>query len=124
MDESIEQGRESTVTDETATSGAPEQDAGDAQSPAPTTASVEEEHRRMRWASRRGMLELDLILEPFVREAYTELADDDRRLYRELMLCQDQELFAWFLKREEPENPELAGIVRKILSHKRDQART
>ncbi len=77
----------------------------------------------MRWASRRGMLELDLILEPFVREAYTELAHDDRRLYRELMLCQDQELFAWFLKREEPENPELAGLVRKILSHKRDQAR-
>lgn len=91
--------------------------------PAGSESAVDAEHRRMRWASRRGMLELDLILEPFVREAYGNLSAEDRERYRELMLSQDQELFAWFLKREVPDDPELAVIVRKILSHARERPR-
>jgi antitoxin CptB len=77
---------------------------------------MDEEHKRMRWASRRGMLELDLILEPFVRDCYPSLEPQDRQRYRDLMGCQDQELFSWFLSREEPEDPELAAIVRRILA--------
>jgi len=77
---------------------------------------MDEEHKRMRWASRRGMLELDLILEPFVRDCYPSLEPRDRQRYRDLMGCQDQELFSWFLSREEPEDPELAAIVRRILA--------
>ena len=76
---------------------------------------MDEEHKRMRWASRRGMLELDLILEPFVREAYTVLDSSGRQRYRALMECQDQELFGWFLRREEPADPEIASIVSDVL---------
>lgn len=79
----------------------------------------EDEIKRMRWASRRGMLELDLVLEPFVNDCYPQLDERDRQRYRRLMECEDQELFAWFLRREEPEDAELAAIVRQILDHKR-----
>ena len=71
----------------------------------------------MRWASRRGMLELDLVLEPFVSARYAALSDADKTRYRDLMLCEDQELFGWFLKREVPDDPELAAIVRTILEY-------
>lgn len=77
---------------------------------------MDNEHNRMRWASRRGMLELDLILEPFVRDCYPSLNQRDRERYRQLMGSQDQELFAWFLNREIPEDPELAAIVATILA--------
>lgn len=73
------------------------------------------EHQRMRWASRRGMLELDLILEPFVSNHYAALDTDARLEYRRLMECQDQELFSWFLKREVPTDPDLAKMVRFIV---------
>lgn len=76
---------------------------------------MDEEHKRMRWASRRGMLELDLILEPFVREAYTALDSNGRQRYRALMECQDQELFGWFLRREEPADKEISSIVSDVL---------
>ncbi|MGB2041675.1 MAG: succinate dehydrogenase assembly factor 2, partial [Porticoccaceae bacterium] len=33
---------------------------------------------RLMWASRRGMLELDLILQPFVENTYDSLAEDDQ----------------------------------------------
>jgi len=80
---------------------------------------TDEEINRMRWASRRGMLELDLLLEPFVAARYRELDAADRQRYQELMLCEDQDLFAWFLRKEQPEDPELVAIVRSILEFAR-----
>ena len=80
-----------------------------------TTDAIDDEHRRMRWASRRGMLELDLILGPFVANHYRSLDDEGRRRYRLLMESQDQELFGWFLRKETPDDAELAAIVRHIL---------
>jgi antitoxin CptB len=80
---------------------------------------TEEEINRMRWASRRGMLELDLVLEPFVSQRYAQLDERDRERFHQLVLCEDQELFAWFMGREQPDNEELAGIVRQILDFAR-----
>ena len=75
----------------------------------------DDDYKRMCWASRRGMLELDLILEPFVKEHYRGMYDEDKGRYRSLMESQDQELFGWFLKRELPEDAELATMVKRIL---------
>lgn len=73
----------------------------------------------MRWASRRGMLELDLVLEPFVNACYSELDERDRYRFQQLMICEDQDLFSWFLGRQQPEDEELAVIVNKILTFAR-----
>ncbi|MFV0277566.1 MAG: succinate dehydrogenase assembly factor 2 [Parahaliea sp.] len=75
----------------------------------------DQELKRMRWASRRGMLELDLVLEPFVNHRYAALDEHDRQRYQRLMECEDQELFAWFLRREQPEDADLAAIVSQVL---------
>jgi antitoxin CptB len=77
------------------------------------------EINRMRWASRRGMLELDLVLEPFVANRYAELDERDRQRFQQLMTCEDQDLFAWFMGREKPENQELEAIVSKVLKFAR-----
>ena len=69
----------------------------------------------MRWAARRGMLELDLVLGPFVEGCYAALSLADRQLFQRLMLCEDQDLFAWFMRREQTDDEELAGIVKQIL---------
>jgi antitoxin CptB len=74
-----------------------------------------EELSRMRWAARRGMLELDLVLEPFVKAQYARLSAPDRKRFQQLMLCEDQDLFTWFMQREQPGDEELAGIVSQIL---------
>ncbi|QFU76524.1 succinate dehydrogenase assembly factor 2 family protein [Halioglobus maricola] len=76
---------------------------------------AEQEINRMRWAARRGMLELDLVLEPFVQARYALLSPADRERFQQLMLCEDQDLFAWFLQRRQPEDSEHAVIVQQIL---------
>ncbi|KPX85205.1 Uncharacterized protein ALO64_02431 [Pseudomonas meliae] len=73
------------------------------------------ELNRLYWHSRRGMLELDVLLVPFVREVYPHLNDVDRDLYRRLLTCEDQDMFGWFMQRAESEDAELQRMVRMIL---------
>lgn len=69
---------------------------------------------RLFWGSRRGMLELDLVLMPFLENVYPVLEQSDKERYWLLLEEQDQDLFAWFLRRENPDNPELQRIVEII----------
>jgi antitoxin CptB len=80
---------------------------------------AQEEINRMLWAARRGMLELDLVLEPYVIARYAQLSATDRSRFQQLMQCEDQDLFAWFMQRGQPEDKELAIIVRQILQFTR-----
>ena len=75
---------------------------------------------RIYWHSRRGMLELDLVLMPFAKHQYAQLNEPDQRLYKRLLECEDQDLFAWFLQRREAEDPELARMVELILNYAQD----
>jgi len=69
------------------------------------------EINRLIWASRRGMLELDLILLPFVENVYAGLSDEDKLSYQALMLSEDQDMYAWLMRREDPEDTRLQRIV-------------
>lgn len=75
------------------------------------------EKNRLLWGSRRGMLELDLILQPFVENTYPVLDEADQKRYQLLLEEQDQDLFTWFLKRQDPNDPELLRIVQVIREH-------
>ena len=72
------------------------------------------EYNRLVWASRRGMLELDLILQPFIENVYKNLDYTDQKSFDLLLEEQDQDLFNWFLKKEEPENESLLRIVKIV----------
>lgn len=69
------------------------------------------EKNRLVWASRRGMLELDLVLQPFVENVFPTLDQADQRLYEQLLEEEDQDLFTWFMRRGDPEDPNLLRIV-------------
>lgn len=69
---------------------------------------------RLFWASRRGMLELDLVLQPFLEKIYPRLDEQDQQRYQRLLDSEDQELFHWFLRKGDPDDPDLLRIVEII----------
>jgi antitoxin CptB len=69
---------------------------------------------RLLWACRRGMLELDLILLPFVENVYDNLEENDKLRFQVLLECEDQNLFMWFMKRDEPTDSDMQRIVKLI----------
>ncbi len=60
------------------------------------------------------MLELDLILAPFVENVYDSLTEDDQLRFEVLLECEDQTLFMWFMQREQPTDPNMQRILQII----------
>ncbi|MBL1272634.1 MAG: antitoxin CptB [Marinobacter maritimus] len=71
---------------------------------------------RLWWHSRRGMLELDVLLIPFLEEAYRDLDKDDQARYNRLLSCEDADMFEWFMQRSRSDDPDLQRIVDIILA--------
>lgn len=71
---------------------------------------------KLKWACRRGMLELDVLFEPFVDEAYDALDEKQKYVFQRLLAGEDPELFAWFMGHEVCPDDELRGMVELILN--------
>ena len=69
------------------------------------------------WHSRRGMLELDLLLVPFSTDVFPQLSHLDQMLYRDFLSEEDQDIFAWLMRRQEPSEERFNRIIDKILDH-------
>lgn len=71
---------------------------------------------RLKWACRRGMLELDVLFLPFVEEAFGDLEFEQQETFERLLTCDDPDLFAWFMGHQQCDDPELADMVAIILN--------
>ena len=71
---------------------------------------------RLKWACRRGMLELDVLFMPFVDEAFDDLDPEQQEVFERLLTCDDPDLFAWFMGHQACEDKELAAMVDHILA--------
>lgn len=73
---------------------------------------------RLLWSARRGMLELDLLLAPFIAEQYQTLSSDELSNLADFLHATDVELYAWLTERE-PAPPEFTQLVAKLLAYAR-----
>lgn len=69
---------------------------------------------RLRWRCRRGMLELDLLLQPFLEAGYDKLDEAEQGLFLQLLELTDQELFEQLMEIKEPEKKEFSRVIAKI----------
>jgi len=69
------------------------------------------EKARLTWHCRRGMLELDLILQSFLETRLDQLTDKEIKAFDSLLSNTDPELFAWLMGHEVPQDKELSNIV-------------
>jgi len=76
---------------------------------------------RIFWHSRRGMLELDLLLVPFVQDVFDDLTVEDQILYRDLLILEDQDIYSLLMGSSHSEHNKYAAITTKILAHNKDQ---
>jgi antitoxin CptB len=77
----------------------------------------EVELKKMWWHSRRGMLELDLLLLPFVTNKLDQLDDKNKLIYQRLLEQEDQDLFSWLIEKEVAPDAELEQMIQMILQN-------
>uniref|UniRef100_A0A0Q9YKK0 FAD assembly factor SdhE n=2 Tax=Candidatus Berkiella aquae TaxID=295108 RepID=A0A0Q9YKK0_9GAMM len=69
---------------------------------------------KLRWACRRGMLELDLFLVPFFENKYDSLPLAEQGNFEEMLHHTDPELLSWLMGHETPTVANIQTIVTKI----------
>jgi antitoxin CptB len=82
---------------------------------------IELENKRLKWACRRGMLELDVLLSNFLTDQYFKLKKEEKSYFIILLDCSDPEIFSWLLGHEEPEDQGLKNITKVIREHARSR---
>lgn len=70
---------------------------------------------RVRWRCRRGMKELDVLLERWLERRWSAADSPARDAFVALLERPDPELAAWLLQGEVPPEPTLAALVHDIL---------
>jgi len=70
--------------------------------------------RRLRWRSRRGMKELDVLLERYLAQRFPSATAEEREAFEALLELQDPELLAYFTGRAQPADPALRRVIARI----------
>lgn len=68
----------------------------------------------LKWRCRRGMLELDIIFNDFIKNSYHHLDDKQKQLLDQLLDYPDQLLFDLFLQKMISSDKDIANFVEYI----------
>jgi antitoxin CptB len=60
------------------------------------------------------MREMDILCTRFVESIYDQLPEDERDALERLLECPDQDILAWLTSGEDPEDPGLAVMMRRM----------
>jgi antitoxin CptB len=73
--------------------------------------------RQLLWHCRRGMKELDIVLERFVRASLPLASRDERGLLAELLALPDPELAHYLLGGASPPGAQLGALIARIRAY-------
>ena len=69
---------------------------------------------RLRWQCRRGMLELDELLEGFLNKSYGKMSAEQKQTFEQILDLPDQLLFDYLLGQTKPIDMDVADVIQQI----------
>ncbi len=72
------------------------------------------EQRKVIYRARRGLKELDIYFDPYVKNQYLTAPVDEQALFEALVEQEDPDLLDWFMAVSEPENKALLDLIAKM----------
>ena len=69
---------------------------------------------RLRWQCRRGMLELDELLQSYLDRSYADADANEQEAFRALLTLSDQEIFDYFFGALAPLDPQIRNVIEHI----------
>jgi antitoxin CptB len=78
------------------------------------TDEISLEERKVVYRARRGLKEIDVYFDPYVKNYYLNADADEKDMFAELVAQEDPDLLDWFMEVSEPPRPELKEFIRKL----------
>ncbi|KAF1710649.1 hypothetical protein CSC70_08340 [Pseudoxanthomonas kalamensis DSM 18571] len=72
------------------------------------------ELKRVRWRCRRGMRELDQLLDRYLEQRWAQVSDAERGVFLRLLDCEDDKLWRWLMGYEACPDAELAALLEHV----------
>ena len=72
------------------------------------------EERKVIYRARRGLKEIDVYFDPYVKQYYLAASAQEKALFKELVDQEDPDLLDWFMEVSEPPRPELRSLINKL----------
>ncbi len=76
--------------------------------------SGDAELKKLRWRCRRGMKELDQLLQRWLDREHASASERERGVFLALLDSEDDRLWRWFMGYEVPPDAELTALVQRI----------
>ncbi len=78
------------------------------------TSSTSNDIARLFWQCRRGMLELDILLQNFLKEGYQNLSQNEKHVFKKLLKNSDNLLLEYLMGRTVPMDKDTCLVVERI----------
>ena len=72
---------------------------------------------QLRWKCRRGMLELDVLLNRYLSQRYETSTSAEQEAFAALLDCEDPDLFAWLVHGNKPPTQAFEAIIARIRTY-------
>lgn len=69
---------------------------------------------QLRWRCRRGMRELDVVLERYLEQRYASAPIAEQQAFEALLDLPDPQLLAYVMRREEPTDSGWVDVIAKL----------
>ena len=69
----------------------------------------------LRWRCRRGMRELDQLMQRYLEQRWPLADDTERSVFLRLLDCEDDKLWQWCMGLDRPDDAELHDLVQRII---------
>jgi antitoxin CptB len=69
---------------------------------------------QIKWHCRRGMRELDVVLERYLQQRYATAPLAEQRAFEALLELPDPQLFAYLVRRETPADPDWMNVISQL----------
>ena len=72
------------------------------------------EERKVIYRARRGLKEIDVYFDPYVKQHYLQADAFEKNMFAELVEQEDPDLLDWFMEVSEPPRPEMKDLIVKL----------
>ncbi|MEB6564440.1 MULTISPECIES: succinate dehydrogenase assembly factor 2 [Acinetobacter] len=75
------------------------------------------EERKVIYRARRGLKEIDVYFDPYVKNHYLNASAEEKQMFADLVAQEDPDLLDWFMEVAEPPRPELKDFIQKLKNY-------
>jgi len=72
------------------------------------------EERKVIYRARRGLKEIDVYFDPYVKNYYLQADPAEKAMFAALVEQEDPDLLDWFMEVSEPPRPEMKTLIQKL----------